>query len=57
MYGQRRLGDLRWVLRGIAANQVARFFPERYVRLTGQTGRGYPVSNAEQDLPASSPHT
>src|SRR5262249_53119471 len=48
MYGQRRLGDLRWVLRGIAANQVARFFPERYVRLTGQTGRGAAESSARQ---------
>ena len=48
MYGQRRLGDLRWVLRGIAANQVARFFPERYVRLTGQTGRGTAESSARQ---------
>ena len=32
MYGQRRLADLRWVLRGIATNQIARLFPESYVR-------------------------
>jgi hypothetical protein len=48
MYGQRRLADLRWVLRSIAANQIARFFPERHVRLTGQTGRGAAESSARQ---------
>jgi hypothetical protein len=48
MYGQRRLADLRWVLRSIATNQVARFFPERYVRLTGQTGRGAAEASARQ---------
>ena len=48
MYGQRPLADLRWVLRGIAANQIARFFPDRYLRLTGQTGRGAAESSARQ---------
>jgi len=48
MYGQRRLADVRWVLRGIVANQVARLFPERYVRMTGQTGRGAGESSARR---------
>src|SRR5207247_11328251 len=48
MYGQRPLTDLRWVLRGIVANQIARFFPDRYLRLTGQTGRGAAESSARQ---------
>ena len=48
MYGQRRLADLRWVLRGIATNQIARLFPESYVRLTGHTGRGAVESSARQ---------
>src|SRR5256885_1067576 len=48
MYGQRPLADLRWVLRGIAANQVAWLFPERYVRMTGHTGRGAGESSARQ---------
>src|SRR3989442_14067977 len=48
MYGQRPLADLRWVPRGIAANQIARFFPDRYVRMTGHTGRGADESSARQ---------
>src|SRR5256885_299755 len=48
MYGQRPLADLRWVLRGIAANQVAWLFPERYVRMTGHTGRGAAESSVRQ---------
>ena len=40
MYGERPLLDTMRVARAWATNQVARFAPASYLRITGQTGRG-----------------
>ena len=44
------VGDPRRVFRAIATNQIARFFPGLYVRLTGETGRGDRTEEAPEDL-------
>lgn len=41
---------LRRVLRAVATNQLARFAPALYVRLTGQTGRGAAAEEAAADV-------
>jgi SAM-dependent methyltransferase len=43
-------GDPGRVLRAIATNQLARFAPGIYVRLTGQTGRGAAAEEAPDDI-------
>lgn len=43
-------GDPGRVLRAIATNQLARFAPGLYVRLTGQTGRGAAAEEAPDDI-------
>lgn len=44
------LGDPARVLRAVLTNQLARFAPGLYVRLTGQTGRGAAAEEAPQDI-------
>jgi len=44
------LGQPGRVLRAMAANQLARFAPGLYVRLTGQTGRGAAAEEAPADI-------
>lgn len=48
--GYSLLGDPARVLRAIATNQLARFAPALYVRLTGQTGRGAAAEEAPDDI-------
>lgn len=40
MYGQNRLDDVKRATRAILTDQLARWAPRFYVKLTGQTGRG-----------------
>jgi SAM-dependent methyltransferase len=44
------LGEPRRVLQAAASNQLARFAPGLYVRLTGQTGRGAAAEEAPADI-------
>ena len=44
------LGEPGRVLRAVASNQVARFAPGLYVRITGQTGRGAAAEEAPADI-------
>ncbi|MCU0919101.1 MAG: class I SAM-dependent methyltransferase [Burkholderiaceae bacterium] len=44
------LGAPSRVLRAVASNQLARFAPRLYVRLTGQTGRGAAAEEAPADI-------
>jgi SAM-dependent methyltransferase len=44
--------ELVRIARAIATNQVARFMPGAYVRLTGQTGRGDSSQETAQDIAA-----
>ncbi|NWG32052.1 MAG: hypothetical protein HXY29_11210 [Rhodocyclaceae bacterium] len=38
------------ILKAIASNQIARFAPGLYVRLTGQTGRGDSAQESPADI-------
>ena len=40
MYGENAFNDLKRVARAALSDQVARFAPSLYVKLTRQTGRG-----------------
>ena len=40
MYGEHPVDDTIRALRALATNQIARFAPHAYLRITGQTGRG-----------------
>lgn len=40
MYGEHPFDNVWRLLRATVTNQIARFFPRLYVKLTGQTGRG-----------------
>lgn len=44
------IGDPARVLRAVATNQLARFAPGLYVRLTGQTGRGAAAEEGAADI-------
>jgi SAM-dependent methyltransferase len=44
------MGQPGRVLRAVASNQLARFAPGLYVRLTGQTGRGAAAEEAPADI-------
>lgn len=44
------LGDPGRVVRAMVTNQLARFTPALYVRLTGQTGRGAAAEEGPQDI-------
>lgn len=44
------LGDPHRVVRAVVTNQLARFAPALYVRLTGQTGRGAAAEEAPDDV-------
>lgn len=46
MYGQNPIDDVKRALRAIVTDQLARWIPSLYVKLTGQTGRG-----AQDDSP------
>lgn len=48
MYTENRVRDVFLVCRAIASNQLARFAPGLYVRLTRQTGRGEGEESARQ---------
>lgn len=48
--GYSALGDPARVLRAVATNQLARFSPGLYVRLTGQTGRGTAAEEGAADI-------
>jgi len=48
MYTENPARDLALVIRAVLSNQVAKFAPKLYVRLTGQTGRGSEEQTAEQ---------
>ncbi len=48
MYSESILKDARLLVKATISNQIARFFPKLYVRLTAQTGRGNEEENAEQ---------
>lgn len=43
-------GDPGRVLRAVASNQLARFAPATYIRLTGQTGRGAAAEEGAGDI-------
>src|SRR4051812_33562538 len=49
MYGQNPMHDAARTVRAWSTNQIARFAPRTYLRLTGQTGRG----NRELETPQS----
>ena len=51
MFGERPLADAVRFARAATTNQVARFFPATYIRMTGETGRG-PESITPADLAA-----
>ncbi len=40
MYSENPWRDVRLFVKAVISNQIARFFPETYVRMTAQTGRG-----------------
>jgi predicted TIM-barrel fold metal-dependent hydrolase len=42
--------SLSMILKAIASNQIARFAPGLYVKLTGQTGRGDSATETEADI-------
>ncbi|HOM13369.1 MAG TPA: methyltransferase domain-containing protein [Rubrivivax sp.] len=48
--GYSALGDPARVLRAVATNQLARFAPGVYVRVTGQTGRGAAAEEGAADI-------
>lgn len=48
--GYSALGDPARVLRAVATNQLARFAPGLYVRVTGQTGRGAAAEEGAADI-------
>lgn len=48
MYGENRLDDVKRIVRAVATDQLARFTPRLYIKLTGQTGRGAEEESPEQ---------
>lgn len=48
MYGQNPVDDAKRVVRAVLSNQLARFSPRLYIRLTGQTGRGGGEESAQE---------
>lgn len=47
MFGEHPISDAYRAARAIASNQVARFFPDTYISMTGETGRGREQATAE----------
>lgn len=47
MFGERPIADAVRAARAIATNQVARFLPDAYVEMTGETGRGRAAMTAQ----------
>lgn len=48
MYGENPIADTKRVLQAILTNQLARFVPHLYIKLTRQTGRGGAPESAAQ---------
>ena len=48
MYGQDPVDDAKRMVRAVLTNQLARFSPRLYIRLTGQTGRGGGDKSAQE---------
>lgn len=48
--GRLSVGDAMRIVRATATNQLARFAPAAYVRLTGQTGRGDAADESSGDI-------
>jgi hypothetical protein len=48
VYGHRPLQDAVRIVRAVATNQLAKFVPQAYVRVTGETGRGRDVAPPEE---------
>ncbi len=48
--GRLSVGDGMRIARAVATNQLARFAPAAYVRLTGQTGRGDAAEESSSDI-------
>ncbi len=48
MYSENHARDLILFIKAIASNQIARFLPSLYVKLTNQTGRGSEETNPEE---------
>jgi SAM-dependent methyltransferase len=48
MYGRNPVDDAKRVVRAVLSNQLARFSPRLYIRLTGQTGRGGGEESAQE---------
>lgn len=48
MYGKNPVYDAKRVVRAVLTNQLARFSPRLYIRLTGQTGRGGGEESAQE---------
>lgn len=48
MYGQNPIDDIKRAMRAIITDQLARWAPQFYVRITGQTGRGAEEDSARE---------
>lgn len=49
MYSENRIHDVVCVMKGFLSNQLARFAPSIYVKVTHQTGRGEESGSAKED--------
>lgn len=48
VYGHKPLKDAVRIARAVATNQLAKIWPQAYVRLTGETGRGRQISSPQE---------